>query len=154
MTATTSADAFPKGAVIAMGAVIALTIAGAGASRLAKLSAPVAPITAPASQAAVELRFADQADGSIAITEARTGAVVSTVAPDTGGFIRGVMRGLARDRMMRHIGQVAPFRLSRDGQGQLWLQDTATQRLIDLEAFGAGNRASFAALLPDGKARS
>ena len=75
-------------------------------------------------------------------------AGVPAETPDTNGFVRGVMRGMARDRLSRHIGQAPPFRLSRDARGKLWLQDTATSRLIDLEAFGEGNRAAFAAFLP------
>lgn len=141
-------EAFPKGALIAVGAMLAVTLAGTAAVRLAKVSAPSAPIAPPAAVAAVDLRFADQADGSIRVSDARTSALVSTLAPDTNGFVRGVLRGMARDRMSRHIGQAPPFRLSRDGRGSLWLQDTATGRLIDLEAFGSGNREAFAGFLP------
>ena len=142
-------EPFPKAALIAVGAMLAVTLAGTAAVRLARVSAPAAPITAPAAVAAVDLRFADQADGSIRVSDDRSGALVATLAPDTNGFVRGVMRGMARDRMSRHIGQAPPFRLSRDAGGKLWLQDTATSRLIDLEAFGSGNREAFAVFLPD-----
>ena len=141
-------EPFPRGALIATAAMLGVTLAGVAAVRIARLSGPVAPVTAPAATTAVELRFADASDGSIKVSDARSGAQVATVAPGTGGFVRGVMRGMARDRLARHIGEQPPFRLSRDGAGQLWLQDTATGRLIDLEAFGSGNRAAFAAFLP------
>lgn len=141
-------ETFPKGALIAVGALVLVAVGGAGAMRLARASAPVAPAAPPAAVAAIDLRFADRADGAVTVNDARSGAPVSVVPPDTGGFVRGVVRGMAHDRMSRHIGRDAPFRLSRDHQGRLWLQDMATLRLIDLEAFGEGNRASFAAFLP------
>ncbi len=140
-------EAFPKPALIAVGLLLALSLAGTAAVRIARTSAPVAAPSAPASTASVDLRFSDQSDGSIRISDNRSGAVVATLAPDSNGFIRGVMRGLARDRISRHIGEAPPFRLSQDHAGKLWLQDTATRRLIDLEAFGTGNRAAFAELL-------
>lgn len=141
-------ETFPRGALMAVGIVLAVTLAGTAAVRISRLSAPLAPVSAPPAVAAVELRFADAADGSVRVADARSGALLSVLAPDTNGFIRGVMRGLARDRMSRHIGETPPFRLSRDRAGALWLQDEATGRLIDLEAFGSGNRAAFAAFLP------
>ena len=73
---------------------------------------------------------------------------------DKRGFVRGVMRGLARDRISRHIGEAPPFRLSQARDGELWLQDTATGRLIDLESFGVTNRAAFLDLLHSAEARS
>lgn len=141
-------DPFPRGALIAIGLVLGVTLAGTAAVRIVRASGPVTPILAPPAEAAVDLRFADAADGSVRVLDARSGALVSTLAPDTNGFVRGVMRGMARDRISRHIGSEPPFRLSRDGEGRLWLQDSATRRLIDLEAFGMGNRAAFAAFLP------
>ncbi len=147
-------EPFPRGALVATAALLCVSLAGTAAVRLARVSGPMAPVSAPAAVAAIDLRFADAPDGSIKVSDARSGAQVSTLAPGVGGFVRGVMRGMARDRLARHIGERPPFRLSRDGAGQLWLQDTATGRLIDLEAFGAGNRASFAAFLPSREART
>ena len=52
------------------------------------------------------------------------------------GFIRGVMRGLARERRMRGIGDAPPFNLSLWRDGELSLTDSATGRSIELTAFG------------------
>ncbi len=147
-------EPFPRGALLAAAALLGVALAGTAAVRLARVSGAVPHVSAPAAVTAVSLRFADAADGSIKVSDAVSGAQVSTVAPGTGGFVRGVMRGMARDRIARHIGEAPPFRLSRDHAGQLWLQDSATGRLIDLEAFGSGNRASFAAFLPAGERRT
>ena len=144
-------DPIPRGALVAVAGVLVIAIGGAATARLTRSPAPT---TAPPAVASVELRFADRADGAVSVADARSGAPVSVLAPDTNGFVRGVMRGLARDRMSRHIGPAAPFRLSLDHGGHLWLQDTATRRLIDLDAFGSGNRAAFAAFLPAGSTRA
>ena len=73
--------------------------------------------------------------------------MVATLQPGTGGFVRGVMRGLAHERKVRGIGAAAPFRLSEWQGGRLDLEDTATGRHIDLEAFGTTNRDAFLQLL-------
>ncbi len=141
-------EPFPKGALIAAAGVLSLALATTTAARLTHLSAPPPASAAPHAVQAVSLRFADRADGAIVVSDARSGAPVATLAPDSNGFVRGVMRGLARDRISRRIGAEPPFLLSRDAGDRMWLQDTATGRLIDLQAFGEDNRASFAAFLP------
>ena len=75
--------------------------------------------------------------------------IVSVIEPgQQTGFIRGVMRGLARDRRSRGIGNAPPFNLTLWRDGELSLTDSATRRSIELTAFGSTNRAAFAALLP------
>jgi len=148
-------EPFPRGALIAASALIGFSLVAATASRLVRISAP-APIAAaqPAPVASVDLRFSDEADGSIRVQNSKTDQLVATIEPGVGGFVRGVMRGLARDRISRHIGQTPPFRLSQARDGRMSLEDTATGRLIDLESFGVGNRDSFAQLLHAPGARS
>jgi putative photosynthetic complex assembly protein len=143
-------EPFPKFALISASALVGLSLIATTAVRLSRTLAPEAPATsaaASASVASLDLRFKDQPDGSIRITRASDDGLAGTVHPGEGGFIRGVMRGLARDRISRHIGAEPPFRLSLAQDGDLSLLDTATGRLIDLESFGEGNRASFFDLL-------
>jgi putative photosynthetic complex assembly protein len=64
------------------------------------------------------------------------------------------MRGLAHDRKSRGIGAAPPFLLSRWNDGRLALEDTATRRQIDLDAFGSSNKDAFAQLLRGSGARS
>lgn len=143
-------EAFPGRAIAAVGALLVVTVAGAAVVRAGRLAAPPAPASMPPVTAEAALRFADRADGAVTVTDARTGAVVSTLAPDSNGFVRGVLRGLARDRLSRGLDAGPPFRLGRDAGGRMWLQDTATGRIVDLQAFGSDNRAAFAAFLPAG----
>jgi putative photosynthetic complex assembly protein len=95
------------------------------------------------------LTFADMADGSVQVTDADTREVVASFAgeADGGGFIRGVLRGLARDRRMRGIDSAPPFALTMWEDGSLSLVDAATGRSIELGSFGPDNRATFARLL-------
>ena len=145
-------EPFPRGALFAAGALIILTIVGAGVARLQKISTPqpVHELFTNPVVATVDLGFRDQADGSVAVLESQTGHQIGTLSPGVDGFIRGVVRGLAHDRMRRHIGTAPPFRLSELKNGRLYLEDTATGRIIDLQAFGVDNRGAFKRFLPAG----
>ncbi len=95
-----------------------------------------------------DLRFTDRADGAVVIEDVAIQRVNSVIIPgQKTGFIRGVMRGLARERRMHGIGAEPPFRLTSWADGELSLVDTATGRSLELNSYGPTNRASFAALL-------
>jgi putative photosynthetic complex assembly protein len=144
-------EPFPKGALIGIAGLLAISLVAAAAGRIAgvaKAQAPVANLEH--SRAQVALRFVDHPDGSVVVLYAATGAKAARIAPGEGGFVRGVMRGLAHERIRRGVGQDAAFSLALDANGALWLTDPATRRQIDLDAFGIDNRSSFAALLPPG----
>ena len=95
-----------------------------------------------------DLLMQDRDDGSIDVVQAGTGRVVETVPPATNGFLRVVLAGLVRERRREDIGLPAmPFRLTRWSDGRLTLDDAATGKLIELEAFGPSNEAAFARLL-------
>ena len=92
------------------------------------------------------LRFAD-VKGAVQVTDAGTGTIVANFGQEGSGFIRGVMRGLARERRMHGLGAEAPFQLTRFADGQLSLTDLATGRVIELNGFGSTNVGTFAQLL-------
>jgi len=142
-------EPFPRGALIATGALIGFSLLATTAVRLVRINAPPAPAVSslPAPALTADLRFSDETDGSIRVQNAKTGQRVATIQPGSGGFVRGVMRGLSRDRISRHIGEAPPFRLSQAQDKRMTLEDTATGRVIDLESFGSGNRDSFLQLL-------
>ena len=81
------------------------------------------------------------------ISDFRSGSMVEVLPPGTNGFARGVMRGMARERHSREIGSEPPFRLTRWSDGRLSLDDPATGRRIELDAFGPTNTAVFAHLM-------
>jgi putative photosynthetic complex assembly protein len=94
-----------------------------------------------------DLRFEDRTDGAVLVYDDASGELAYTVQPGTNGFIRGVLRGLVRDRRADHVGRTPPFRLTRWANGRLSLDDPSTGRHIDLEVFGPSNSGAFADIL-------
>jgi putative photosynthetic complex assembly protein len=96
--------------------------------------------------ASYELRFEDRADGAVLVYSEPADRLVQTLPPGTNGFVRGVLRGLARERRAEQIGPTAPFKLTRWADGRLSLDDPSTNRHVDLEVFGPTNAGAFAAI--------
>ena len=94
-----------------------------------------------------EFRFEDRPDGSIVVFDAAGGQLVETVAPGTNGFLRGTMRGLARERMRQGVSAQLPFRMIGRADGKLTLEDPGTGRRVDLGSFGPTNSAVFANIM-------
>lgn len=94
-----------------------------------------------------ELRFLDRDDGAVVILDHFSGQPVEVLAPGTNGFVRGVMRGMARERRMKSVGTEPPYRLSSWSDGRLTLDDPSTGRWVELVAFGPDNFQAFAQLL-------
>ena len=95
-----------------------------------------------------DLRFFDRPDGAVVVEDASGTRPDIIIAPKTEqGFIRGVMRGLARERKMNGIGMTPPFQLTLWQNGRLSLRDSATGRIIELDSFGISNREAFEKLL-------
>lgn len=143
----------PRGALIAAAGMILLTILAVASVRLGFVPAAGDPAAVRAEEhakpvAVRDIVFMDTADGSVAVKDAATG--VTRIAVPAGskiGFIRGVMRGLARARHMRQIDKALPFRLTRWSNGNLTLVDPQTGQTVELGSFGPTNRAAFEALL-------
>ena len=79
--------------------------------------------------------------------DTQSNELVQVLAPGTNGFVRGVMRGLARDRKLLGVGHDDAFKLVRWADGRLSLEDPTTGRNIALEPFGADNSRVFARFL-------
>ncbi len=143
----------PKGALMLACGLVVVSLAATSAARIAQLPPAAIPAAVRTSEHARivttrNLRFTDRADGAVVIEDVTARRLAGTVAPFTeSGFVRSVMRGLARDRRMRGLGADAPFALTLWSNGQLSLTDTATGRALELGAFGPTNRAAFMALL-------
>lgn len=136
-------DSLPR--IPLMGAA-ALVLGSLALVALVRLSPP--SVEAPAAAVvARELYFEDRADGGIAVRDARNPAVVEILQPGQDNFVRATMRGFARERRRDGIGQQTPFRLTARADGRLTLEDPTNGRIVDLEAFGSTNAASFARFL-------
>ena len=137
----------PKPVLIGAALVVGATLLTAGLGSVTGLGTITTP-TAGAIESR-DLRFLDRDDGGIDIVTP-AGDPVDVVPPGGGGFVRGVLRGLAYDRKIRDQDQATPFRLSRYGDGRLLLEDPTTGSVVALNAFGRDNFASFARLMDAG----
>jgi putative photosynthetic complex assembly protein len=131
--------------LVAAGGLIVLTLMLILGARLTGYGEAMLPDTDAV--ATRDLRFEDRATGAIAIYAEPQGTLIAEVPPGAGGFLRGTLRALVRERRQHGIGDAAPFRLMRAADGRLTLQDTATGRRIYLGAFGPANEGVFASLL-------
>ncbi|KUR71690.1 hypothetical protein AQZ52_08755 [Novosphingobium fuchskuhlense] len=113
---------------------------------LARSEAHVAPVVVR------QISFTDRADGAVVVRDVTTGETVRVLVDGVpgNGFVRGVMRGMARERHIRGVGMAPPFTLTLWKNRTLSLEDKSTGRSIELGSFGPDNRAAFAALLPGG----
>ncbi len=136
---------FPRGALLGAAALIGFALTAATVGRITGLGSTHMP--AGFAVESSDLHFADRGDGAVVISEARSGRVVDVISPGTNGFLRSVMRGLARDRKRQDLGAEPAFRLTRWSDGRLSLEDEATGRRIDLGAFGPTNAGVFAHVL-------
>jgi putative photosynthetic complex assembly protein len=98
-----------------------------------------------------DVRFLDGDAGTVVVLDGRSGQRIAVLPSGSDGFIRGVMRGFARDRKARGIGDEIPFRLGRATTGQLVLRDPVLAREIVVDAFGRTNVEAFARLLAKGE---
>jgi putative photosynthetic complex assembly protein len=134
----------PRGALIGAAGMIAITIAAAGLSQLTDRPSMV-PDSAPA--IARDLRFEDRTDGGVDVYDAANQARVTVIAPGADAFVRATVRGLAQQRKRENKDDSVPFRLTAWEDGRLTIDDAATGRHVELEAFGHTNEEAFARLL-------
>ncbi|MEO1000635.1 MAG: photosynthetic complex assembly protein PuhC [Pseudomonadota bacterium] len=87
-------------------------------------------------------------DAGAALITDPAGGVIADLGPGEAGFITGVERGLARQRMQHGVPLHAPVTLTRHENGRFVLTDPETGWSIELTHFGAANEANWAQLLP------
>lgn len=135
----------PRLPLMALGAMVLMVVLTVALVRITGIGAVQVPDAAAASVR--EFLFEDRPNGSIVVLDARDRRLVETVAPESNGFLRGTMRGLARERKRQGIGPEVPFQLIGRTDGRLTLVDPGTGRRVDLESFGPTNAAAFARLM-------
>jgi len=142
----------PRGVLIAAGVLIVFALAATYYAR----STDVGAVRLPTLQAyqTLRLHFTDKDDGGIAVTNADDGALLVTLSPGSNGFLRSMVRGLARARSRGDIGAEPPFTLTRWTNGTMSLIDETTGRRVELDAFGATQAEVFANILRTAKAKA
>jgi putative photosynthetic complex assembly protein len=140
-----TANPFPRAALVGTAMLIVFTIAIAMMGRQGGVGFTSRPVLEPVETR--QLFFSDRRDGAVEIHEAGRAEPLLVLDPGTNGFVRGAMRGLARERRIRGIGAEVPFSLVYWENGSLTLEDTETGHTVDLSAFGATNYELFPRLL-------
>ncbi|HEY8125524.1 MAG TPA: photosynthetic complex assembly protein PuhC [Methylocystis sp.] len=145
---TTSAyDGVPRPILRGAGLLIVFALLATGLARFTGVGAVHMP--AQNSVESLALLFEDRNDGSIIVRDASDGALFYTVQPGAYGFIRSTMRGLARERRRSGLDASTPFALTRWSDGTVSLEDSATGRRVNLDAFGPDNARAFAQLFTE-----
>lgn len=140
---TRSRDPLRPGVVKGIGIVVLCILTAVTAVRLSGVDIRTPDAAAVAVR---ELRFYDRPDGSVAVIDAVSGQHIHSFVGENG-FVRGTLRGLARDRQRAGIGPEPAFQLIGRADGRLTLTDPATGRVIDLESFGPTNASAFVQLM-------
>lgn len=137
---------FPRGALFGAAALVVASLIAVASARVSDVG-----ITRMPQSAAVvtrQLRFEDRLDGAVAVYDTGQGdRLVELLPPGTNGFLRGVMRGMARERRRGGIGPMPPFELTRWADGRLSILDPTTGMHVNLEVFGSTNVGVFVNLL-------
>ena len=149
-------EKFPSWVLGVAGGLVGITLLVVFGVRFGVLPArPTAPEIRTQTHVAVvksaDFVFADRADGALIANDAATGKPALVLEPGSNsGFIRGVMRGLMRERMLRGASRYGAVTVTQWSDGALTLKDISTGRIIELGSFGHTNRAAFAQLLAPG----
>jgi putative photosynthetic complex assembly protein len=133
---------------IVLRAVIALMIVSVIAAVWGRQTGRGTLMTAPSTAAQERsLSFGDAPDGALRVTDAVSGQVVALLSSGQDGFIRGVLRGLARGRAVNRVEGGDVYVLTRWDDGRLSITDPVSGERFDLNAFGKDNLWAFARLL-------
>jgi putative photosynthetic complex assembly protein len=133
----------PRKAIISAGLLVGFALVAVTVARLMHYNAT--PLPAATAVQVRHLAFSDRADGGVEVLDSdRGGALAYTVQPNTGGFVRGVLRSLARARRADGIGSLPPLTFTRWSDGRFTLDDPSTGQHLNLEVFGASNSKPFA----------
>jgi putative photosynthetic complex assembly protein len=117
-------------------------VTGYGVSRIS--DAPVAH--------SVDIRFAEQANGGMLVLRHEDDAALAVLASDGGGFVRGIVRSLFRQRLLAGADKALPFQLVRRTDGKYFIADPVLDSRIALDGFGPSNTRAVAELLEAGLA--
>ena len=144
-TSTPAQLGFPRAPLFALGGLVMASLLAVSAVRFTGVGVDHVA-DAPAVEQR-EFRFEDRPDGSIVVLDVSGRQTIDTVAPGSNGFLRGTMRGLARERKRQGVSPELPFRMIGRADGKLTLEDPGTGRRVDLASFGPTNAAVFAQIM-------
>jgi putative photosynthetic complex assembly protein len=99
------------------------------------------------------LRFVEQPDGGLSVVDVSTGREFDHLAAGENGFLRTMIRVIRRDIHRTDATISMPFRIEAWQDYRVTLTDSATERRVDLRAFGPTNAEVFIRWLSEKEAR-
>ncbi|MEX1235953.1 MAG: photosynthetic complex assembly protein PuhC [Roseovarius sp.] len=135
----------PRFMVIAMFTLMGLTLGLAGYAQLTDMPKSGVLVEAPIEAERV-IKMVGTRDGNVTVLDAQ-GNVIALSSEDKMGFVGVVWRVLARHRYVQGVPDTDPVWLIRRENGNIAIQDTATDWSIELIGYGADNVAAFAKLV-------
>jgi putative photosynthetic complex assembly protein len=145
-TRSDQVETVPRVILRAIGALVVLSVVLVAWARLSGMEPAASP---PDRAVRAEASIVIEAEGLARVTvlNAETGAIVAELSETEGGFIAGVQRAYARQRMLAGLPEDAPVRLVRWEDDRMSLIDPATGWRAELHGFGRDNTEAFARLL-------
>jgi len=95
----------------------------------------------------LDILFLRPPGDTLHVVAAATGDTLRTFAPMEGGFMRGALRPLDRERRRHEVSLDAPYQVVREQSGRLTLRDEGSNVEIDVAAFGPTSYELFSSLL-------
>ena len=89
----------PRWALASMGGLVGVALALAAIASLTGFGAVENPASVTGGEVLLTFAFQPQEDGSLTVVRHPEGDPIQTVAPGEGGFLRGVVRPLERERV-------------------------------------------------------
>lgn len=135
----------PDALLKAIVAMVVISLAFATFARVTGMTPAGTPDPSPAVAERMLVIEGTLDDGAVVFGE--DGSRLAVLGPEQAGFINGVYRSLARERMLGKVEGNPAVRVARHADGRLTLNDPATGWRVELIGFGDTNRDAFAALL-------
>lgn len=142
-------ERIPRPLLLSIGGLVLLTLAGVTAMRLAGVEPSAMPPAEALAEARTRVLLEEDPGGGVTVRDPATGAVVTRLEAGKDGFVRGMLRVLARTRMQHRADPAAPVELVRWPGGHLALLDPETGWRAELIGFGADNLEVFAQVMSD-----
>lgn len=144
MDARSSPSRFPVSMLIAAGLLIGTSLAAVGWANVTGYNAGHRQASMVVAQQSVV--FSDH-DGGVIVVADGQGKTLKVIQRGELGFVRALLRGLARGRRSQGVGPEVAFTISHHADGSLTLDDPSTGRIVALGAFGSTNSIVFTELL-------
>jgi len=139
----------PASAVKAVGLLLLVVLLLAGVARftgVGAVSSAEREVGEPLAERWIVFQTQDR-EGWVRVVDGRSGGEIKALPPGEGGFLRGAVRPLHRERMRSGVDLEVPYELVLWTEGALTLKDLGTGGIVDLNAFGPANSQVFRELL-------